>query len=72
MKIPTKEDIDLMSRSEKHKALQVITMACSLTGCAECPLEVDTGGPCEAKAAMGYIVRKLTASTHDDIELFGA
>ena len=72
MQMPTKEDIDPMSRSEKHKALQVITMACSLTGCSGCPLEVVPGEYCEAKVAMDYIVRKLTASTHDDIELFGA
>jgi hypothetical protein len=61
MNIPTIEEIDQMSRSEKHNELVRLT----------CAPRLDQFEQIIVLTRINYILRKLGASTHDDIELFG-
>jgi hypothetical protein len=69
--IPTKEQIDEMGRREKHRVLGILAAGCACRECAICEHAQDTSGPCEPKAAMEYILKKLGAGVNDDVELYG-
>ncbi len=65
MDILTSEQIDEMSRTEKHKALTYFTAV------VLCDPDLSVFERILVYSRINYILRKLGASTHDDIELFG-